>query len=178
MTRRIVDGWMPSAGHVYRLMRDKRAAMAPPIQTKFGFKFSGNRLMADGEFETEEVEVFLKYLKNSVACIDIGANVGFYTCLAAAHGKKVIAVEPLTSNLTALYQNIVVNGFEDVEVFPVALANGPGISRLHGHNTGASFLPGWAGASEASYELVPVSTLDLIVNTRFTGQTVLIKMDV
>jgi hypothetical protein len=39
-------------------------------------------------------------------------------------------------------------------------------------------LPGWAGASEKSYKIVPVTTLDVIVNTRFDGLPLLIKLDV
>jgi len=176
--RRIVDAWMPGLGRTYRRLRDKRAALAAPVPTPFGFKLSGNRSMAAGDFENEEIEVFLKYLPKASACIDIGANVGLYTCLAAAQGKKVIAVEPLRLNLTALYSNIVSNSFFGVEVFPIGLSSSAGIKRLYGNNTGASFVPGWSGVSDKWYEVVPVSTLDLIVNTRFDGQTLLIKMDV
>jgi hypothetical protein len=39
-------------------------------------------------------------------------------------------------------------------------------------------LPGWAGTSEKSYKVVPVTTLDVIVNTRFDGLPILIKLDV
>jgi hypothetical protein len=39
-------------------------------------------------------------------------------------------------------------------------------------------LQGWAGASEKSYKIVPVTTLDVIVNTRFDGLSLLIKIDV
>ena len=53
-----------------------------------------------------------------------------------------------------------------------------GIKRLFGGNTGASFVPGWAGTSDKRYETVPISTLDLIVNTRFNAQPILVKIDV
>jgi FkbM family methyltransferase len=176
--RRIVDAWLPGLGHAYRHLRDKRAAAAPLVDTPFGFKLSGNRSMAEGDFEREEIDVFLKYLRNASACIDIGANVGLYTCLAAAQRKKVIAVEPLDLNLEVLYRNLAGNSFFDVEVFPMGLSSNAGVKRLYGNNTGASFLPGWAGAPDKWYEVVPVNTLDLIVNTRFDGQPLLIKIDV
>ena len=159
-------------------MRDERAALAPPLPTPFGFTLAGNVSMAAGAFETDEIEIFLKRLQNATACIDIGANIGLYTCLAAAQGKHVIAVEPLPLNLAVLYRNLLCNEFHDVEVFPLGLSGKAGIKRLFGGNTGASFLPGWGGASDRRHELVPVSTLDLIVNSRFNGHPILIKIDV
>lgn len=176
--RRFVDAWLPDVGHAYRQLRDQRAAAAPFVDTPFGFKLTGNRSMADGDFEREEIDVFLKYLAKASACIDIGANIGLYTCLAAAKGKKVVAVEPLNLNLEILYRNLIGNSFFDVEVFPLGLSRSPGLRRLYGNNTGASFVPGWAGASDKRYEVVSVNTLDLIVNSRFEGQPLLIKMDV
>lgn len=176
--RHVVDAWFPGVGHAYRQLRDQRAAVAPFADTPFGFKLAGNRSMAVGGFEREEIDVFLKYLARASACIDIGANIGLYTCLAAAKGKKVVAVEPLNLNLEILYRNLVGNSFFDVEVFPLGLSASPGVTRLYGNNTGASFLPGWAGASDKRHAVVPVNTLDLIVNSRFDGQLLLIKMDV
>ena len=176
--RHIIDTWLPSIGRAYRSIRDESAAMAPPVPTPFGFKLAGNVAMAAGVFETEEIEVFLRLLQKASTCIDIGANIGLYTCLAAAQGKHVVAIEPLSVNLTALYRNLLCNSFLDIEVFPVGLSGKAGIKRLFGGNTGASFVPGWAGASDKRNELVPVSTLDLIVQTRFDGQALLIKMDV
>jgi len=174
----VIDSWMPSIGHAYRTLRDERLASAIPLPTAFGFKFAGNSSMATGGFERDEIAVFLKYLQRVSACIDIGANIGLYTCLAVSQGKQAIAVEPLRSNLKLLYANLVCNGFLDVEVFPLGLSNKAGIKRLFGYGTGASFLSGWAGASDRYYEVVPVTTLDVIVNARFEGQSFLIKMDV
>jgi hypothetical protein len=54
----------------------------------------------------------------------------------------------LTINLTALCQNLLCNNLLDVEVFPLGLSSKAGIKRLFGVNTGASFLPVWARASD------------------------------
>jgi FkbM family methyltransferase len=176
--RNIVDSWLPEVGHTLRQLRDRRAATAPFVDTPYGFRLAGNRSMAEGDFEREEIDVFLKYLGKASICIDIGANIGLYTCLAASQGKKAIAVEPLNLNLQVLYRNLVENSLLDVEVFPFGLSGKPGVKCLYGNNTGASFVPGWAGAPSKWYEVVPVNTLDLIVNTRFESQPLLIKMDV
>lgn len=176
--RYVLDSWAPSVGQAYRLLRDERTALVPGAPTPFGFSLAGNNSMATGSFERDEVDVFLKHLHRVSTCIDIGANIGLYTCLAASHRKHVVAVEPMASNLKLLYRNLVSNGFLGVEVFPLGLSGEVGLKRLFGSGTGASFVQGWAGASQRFYSVVPVSTLDVIVNTRFDGLPVLIKMDV
>jgi FkbM family methyltransferase len=178
VAKRAVDSWMPSLGQAYRSLRDERAALAPAPLTPFGFKLAGNPSMASGIFERKEIDLFLKHIQKSSTCIDIGANVGLYTCLAASHGKHVVAIEPMPSNLKFLYRNLVRNHYADVEVFPLALSSSGGILRIFGDGTAASLLQGWAGASEKSYKIVPVTTLDVIVNTRFDGLPLLIKLDV
>jgi FkbM family methyltransferase len=176
--KRAVDSWMPSVGRAYRSLREERAALAPAVLTPFGFKLAGNTSMASGIFEKKEIDLFLKHLQRASTCIDIGANIGLYTCLAASHGKHVVAIEPMPSNLKFLYRNLVRNGFTDVEVFPLALSSSAGILRIFGDGTAASLLQGWAGAPEKSCKIVPVTTLDVIVNTRFDGLPLLIKLDV
>jgi FkbM family methyltransferase len=93
-------------------------------------------------------------------------------------GVKTIAVEPLPDNLRLLYLNLLANGFSDVEVLPVALADKPGLLTLHGAGTGASLVPGWAKASALLARTVPVSTIDLLLSERLAGRRVVVKMDV
>jgi FkbM family methyltransferase len=134
--------------------------------------------MANGQFEIQETAVFLDQLTHCSTCIDVGANIGLYSCLAANLGKHVIAVEPLDSNLALLYRNLGSNDFVDVEIFPVALADCPGIRMLYGEGTGASLIPGWANTSTRWAKSIPISTLDIIVGQRFEGERILIKVDV
>jgi FkbM family methyltransferase len=174
----VVDSCMPSVGQAYRSLRNERAALAPAMTTPFGFELAGNASMASGFFEKNEIHAFLTQLQRASVCIDIGANIGLYTCLAASRGKHVVAIEPMPSNLKLLCRNLVRNDFNDVEVFPLGLSSTGGITRIFGDGTAASLLQGWAGASEKFYTIVPVTTLDLIVNTRFDGLPLLIKLDV
>jgi len=46
--------------------------------------------------------------------VDVGANVGFYTILAAMKGARVIAVEAVPLTAAVLKANIKLNGFENV----------------------------------------------------------------
>ena len=176
--KRLVDSWIPNLGHTYRQFREYRASLAPAAQTPFGFKFAGNSSMVSGDFERGEIDLFVHHLQRASICIDIGANIGLYSCLAASYGKHVVAIEPLAANLNLLYRNLVSNDFLDVEVLPVGLSSKSGMKLLFGSGTGASFVQGWAGVSDRFYSVVPVTTLDVIVNTRFDNQELLIKMDV
>ena len=134
--------------------------------------------MAAGLYETEEIAVFLQYLEACSTCIDIGANVGMYSCLAQSHGKHVIAFEPLAENLSYLYENLLSNQFSDVEVYPPGLSDTVGLQRLYGSGINASLLRGWARAPDDRYSVVPTNTLDNIVGTRFGGVPLMIKLDV
>jgi FkbM family methyltransferase len=134
--------------------------------------------MVSGGFEPAETAVFLSRLEKASVCVDIGANIGLYTCLAASRGKHVLAFEPMMRNLEFLYRNIEANSFRDVEVFPLGLSRRVGIERIYGSGTGASLVAGWAGASRSSFKLVPVNTLDSILGCRFDGVPLLVKMDV
>lgn len=110
--------------------------------------------------------------------VDVGANVGFYTCLASSLGVPVLALEPLPQNLTLLLRNLRENGCLGVEVLPVGLAEQPGVLTLHGGGTGASLLAGWAGALAGWERNIAVSTFDRLVLPRARGLRTLIKLDI
>ena len=58
--------------------------------------------------------------------VDVGANVGVLTFLAASivgNTGRVIAVEPNPDNLQLLYRGIVLNGFNNVKVLPHAASH-------------------------------------------------------
>jgi FkbM family methyltransferase len=155
-----------------------------PQRTPYGFTMLGStsihhRGMQEGTFEQEETALILQHLKDASVFVDVGANIGFYTCLGRSLGKYVIAVEPLARNLEHLYANLVNNGWNDVEVMPLGLSDRPGIARLYGaSSTGASLIMNWAGAHKRFHRTISLSTLDNIIGNRFTGEKLFIKVDV
>ena len=175
--KRAVDTWLPALGLAYRSYRENHASF-PALDTPFGFELAGSEQMASGPFESDEIACFLENIPAASACIDVGANVGLYSCLAASRGKHVVAVEPLASKLSLLLENLLRNGFKDAEVYPVALAQAPGIAQLYGGGTAASLLPGWAATPEHWNRKVSATTLDVLTGTRFDGSKLLIKIDV
>jgi FkbM family methyltransferase len=152
--------------------------------TPLGFKLMGSNLihhlaMQEGKFEPEETGLFKEHFRNTDVFVDVGANIGFYTCLARSVDKHVIAIEPMPKNLEYLYANLLGNNWNDVEVFPVGLKDSPGIATLYGgSSTGASLIGNWAGSSMLFRHKISVSTLDILLSNRFAGEKILIKIDV
>jgi FkbM family methyltransferase len=134
--------------------------------------------MMAGQFEVEETRLLIELLDDADVFLDVGANVGLFSCLALSRGKTVVAIDPLPANLAQLYANLQANGWENVEVYPVALGARPGLATLFGGGVGASLVPGWAGARYLPARIVPLSTLDVLVGHRFEGSRLIVKIDV
>jgi FkbM family methyltransferase len=154
------------------------------FNTPFGFKmiarnYIANRMMMNGIFETEEVELVKTNLSHADIFIDVGANIGFYTCIARSLGKYVVAIEPQYHNLECLYANLVNNNWYDTEVFPFGLSDKPGLITLYGASgPSASIVSGWAGYSSRFKKIIPVNTIDALLGNRFNGKHLFIKIDV
>jgi FkbM family methyltransferase len=160
------------------------ARPASPVMTPFGFVFGGlgsqhHRRMQKGTFEPEEVRLLTSLIRRADVFVDVGANVGFYTCIARYIGKPAIAIEPMAINLRALYQNLQANSWGDTEVLPIGASDHIGIETLFGaSSTGASLIDNWAGAASAFKRTIPVSTLDAMLGSRFPDRRLVIKVDV
>jgi FkbM family methyltransferase len=169
----------------YRVLRKLREETleSPAVITPQGFSFvgssSGHAAMADGTWEAAESALFLELAADADLVINVGANVGYYCCLALQQGKPVWAFEPLPSNLKYLYQNIHRNGWAaQCEVYPVALGGANGLLELYGTGMGASLVKGWAGYAPVAPTLVPVFTYDTLIGARAEGRRCLVLVDV
>jgi FkbM family methyltransferase len=156
------------------------------VVTPLGFKLTSGfhpayRMMREGTFEPDETLLLTRLLARCDRFVDIGANLGYYTCLALQHGKPVVAFEPQEQNLRCLFRNLESNGWRDAraEIFPLALSDAPGMLTLYGASgPSASLLANWAGYSSRYGKVVPVSTLDRVVADRYAGERLLVKIDV
>ncbi len=156
-----------------------RARRAKPRTTAHGFPLRGDAAVASPGFEHEEVDWLLARIDEFDVLIDVGAHHGFYTCLAGTKGKRVVAFEPNQDNLRYLLGNITLNGIESkTEVFPLGLAETPGVLRLYGRNTGASLRPGWNAQSETDATFVAISTLDRVLTAVDPRARLVVKIDV
>lgn len=84
--------------------------------------------------EPETLDWIDRWVRSGDVVFDVGANTGVYTLyIALRHpDARVIAFEPEYANLHLLRDNVVANGLQDrVEIYPLALSNRVGLSRLH-----------------------------------------------
>ena len=170
----------PRIAKFYRNFRDNKQNSGEPIETTMGFKFIGNSAMSLGKFEPEETEIFKSIINNVDILVNVGANIGYYCCLALNCNKYVIAFEPIDLNVKHLLRNIKANNWEDqIEVYPIALSNKKsGAIEIYGGGTGASLIRGWAGISVNYVNLVPISTLDNVIGNRLENKRSFIVVDI
>jgi FkbM family methyltransferase len=73
-------------------------------------------LLMKGSYEQSVSELFVKYLKPDSCVIDIGANIGYYSLLAASQCPRgqVFSFEPDNKNFQLLKTSIAYNGFEKI----------------------------------------------------------------
>ncbi len=154
------------------------------VETPMGFKMMGgasqhHKAMQAGNFEVLEATWLKTQLSQADVFVDIGANIGYFSCLARSLNKQVVAIEPLNYNVDKLLTNIEINSGPSAEVYPVALSSELGVLQLYGaSSTGASLVPSWAGASKRISRRVPITTLDRLLHERFVRDRMVIKMDV
>lgn len=175
MFRSAVDRIAPGAARWYRQRRD-RSRDYPALPTPWGFTLMGDLGLAQSRVDSHEADLFLEHLPKTDLVVDIGANVGLFTLLAASKGVPVVAVEPSPLNLDVLYRNLRANDMT-AEVLPVALADGPGLADLYGAGQGASLRPGWAQVGSTFTTTVPTHSLDGLMADRAQGKRLFIKID-
>lgn len=121
----------------YRSLRPREEVLATVCGRKMYLDPSDTGVSAPlitfGTFEPAMSALFGSLLARGYVVVDIGANIGFYTLLAAdivgEHGK-VIAFEPVPRNVELLRKSVEVNGYKNVTVVPKALSNRHGETRF------------------------------------------------
>lgn len=78
-----------------------------------GDRVIGQRIALD-KFEKYETALFLSQLNKDSVVVDVGANIGYYTLLAAGRVKKVYAIEPDKKCFEILKKNVVENNLKNV----------------------------------------------------------------
>jgi FkbM family methyltransferase len=120
---------------------------------------SGMRLYLDlqtekdlwlGTYEPELQKAICDFVEPGTVAYDIGANIGYITLqLAKAVGLngRVLAFEPLPSNIERLEKNLLLNGFTDqVQITPAAVVDRTGPVRFKvGPSVGTGKVEGSSG---------------------------------
>jgi FkbM family methyltransferase len=192
ISRALFHGWPLPFGHV-RVMNWLNPPRHPSalIQTtlrRYALRFEydpntyiGRFLYYRGIFEEEILRTLEKYLKNGATFIDIGANIGQHTVVAArlvGPQGKVIAFEPQSRARSMVVRNVKLNGLANVEVVPLALGQKKSSARIYSinrDNDGQATLQ--PGDTSCESEEVSIDTLDTFFSDRDITDCVL-KLDV
>jgi len=109
-----------------------------PESDSISVNLAGNTLFIDktdkvavetylkSEYEPGTTNFLKKIIKKGMNVINIGANIGYFTLLAAREvgpEGKVFAFEPFPQTVELLKKNILVNGFENIEIESKAVSN-------------------------------------------------------
>jgi FkbM family methyltransferase len=170
---------LPLASYAYHRLRESLRPLAM-ADTPYGFRMAGHAAMQAGGFEPEEVALVRALLAERDLLVDVGANIGLYTCIARSLGKLALAVEPHPANQRILRANLAANGWQETEVAAMGLGAEKGEAELYGSDTGASLVSGWAGLPQRTLlrHRVRIGTLDGLLDGRHSGVRLLIKIDI
>jgi FkbM family methyltransferase len=191
---RLLTAWYRAPDHlaklrVLRWIENILGNRRMVVQTIPGFHFSIDRadwiqrgVLYEGIWEPEVTALFRDNLKASDVFYDVGANVGYFSCLALHVGvAQVVAFEPDPLNGAIFRGNLALNPEWRSERLTL-LREGVGgeittlrFQRSHVSNTGMSRFG--EGGGVASFE-VPITTLDEIVFGRGLPAPTVIKADI
>ena len=76
------------------------------------------------EYEKEQITFFKNEIKknNISTFIDIGAHLGFYS-ISLSNNLNVYSFEPIKKNFDQLKSNVLINNFDNIHIFNLALSN-------------------------------------------------------
>ena len=144
------------------------------------------RLLVHGRYEPELAELFAGLIQPDRDVVDVGANIGFFTVLAARRlGKgRVLAAEPTSAAHARLCRNLAANGVADKAIVFNGLVGATDSSteikivagREEYSSTGAMVHPSIKGEA-VTVETLPIRPLDALVRDHGLAPA-LVKIDV
>ena len=136
------------SSYLYSLEFTRRRLQQPPIDAPRpeiaeleGFRIFASpgdlavgKFLLSGSYEPEVVAVFREVLRPGMGVIDLGANIGFFTMLAASivgPAGSVLALEPNPANARMAEASRRLNGFNHVVVLQAAAGREAGMLALN-----------------------------------------------
>lgn len=132
-------------------------------------------------FEPLESSWVREYLKRGMTFVDVGANVGYYTLMAASLVRaegKVLAFEPSPYAFDRLASAINKNSLTQVQIAQVGLSDASGELQLYLPKTTGNHTPSMIANEGGSPINVPVCRLDDYLMLAKVDHVDLIKIDV
>jgi FkbM family methyltransferase len=171
---------------------------APPFVARMSAVHGGARFWCDlrdtlardvclvGIYEPQVSEVMIRLLHASATVVDVGANWGYFTLMAAqivGPSGRVIAVEPDPRMVDLLERNLALNGLTHVDAVSCAAGANRATLRLEGYldgadNRGVSRIRLDGAPGPGTSFAVATAPIDALLDERGVGGVDLIKIDV
>lgn len=132
-----------------------------------------------GLYDYDEMNFLLRYLRAEDSFLDVGANVGVYTLLAASkiRSGQIYSIEALPKNYDRLQENLKLNQLQKVQTYAVAIADCVG--RVTLELAEEDCMPHISKAPIADRSItVPCETLDNLFAHQPPTHLTLAKMDI
>lgn len=140
--------------------------------------YIGRSILESGHYEPHVTSVIRNQLKKGDVFLDLGANIGYFTMLAAklvGQSGKVIAVEPNPQNLQLIYASLLENQITNVAIYPYAVSDCAGILRFTTVGSNGGVITKYS-KDQKHFMLVPALTIDEMLKD--IPQIDLIKIDI
>jgi len=181
--RRVNADWMDRT-HLIELSDVGCSRGSSPLKMQVTPREKINRaLFLYGTFEISETRLVQSFLRPGMRFLDVGANIGYYTLLAArlvGPEGDVFSFEPNPEVRARLEENIHLNQFGNVTVRSEAMTRESGEVRFYvsdvSDNSGISSIVPGAGLRDA--QVVPAVSLDDFVARLPSPHVDLFKMDI
>lgn len=131
-----------------------------------------------GLYDYHEMNFLLRYLRSEDIFLDIGANIGVYTLLAASkiHSGSIYSFEALPKNYKRLEENLKLNQFEQVKTYELAISDSKGSVALN--LAEGDSMPFISQTATKNTITVPTDTLDHLLQNQSFANLTLAKMDI
>ncbi|MCS6801253.1 MAG: FkbM family methyltransferase [Chloroflexota bacterium] len=147
----------------------------------------GKHLLLAGFLEPYTSYLICNLLRPAATFLDIGANVGYFTILAALTQPhcRVVAVEPVPDTYSLLEKNSLINNLQNIVLINAALgdATGKAVMRLANDSGLAAVAPtypdgAWGSSGDNQSVEVELTTVDALYQERHISPVKLVKVDV
>jgi len=139
----------------------------------------GSAIAKGVSYEPHVTALLRRELARGDTFLDVGANIGHFTMLAAhlvGPSGKVIAIEPMDKNLQLLYLAIEKNGFGNIEVFPFGASDRSSLVAIITDPNTSNALVQSAKSQRRPSLFAPTRTLDWMCAG--LGRLDFVKMDI
>jgi FkbM family methyltransferase len=137
------------------------------------------------DFESVEREFVNAFLRPGDIFVDVGANVGLFTLVAASRvGSlgRVLAFEPTAETFERLTSNVQLNGFTNCSLHRLALSDSNRemyiFQSARGYDSSNSFAKAWGEANGASEKVQAVTWDSFSEQHGLKGRVAMMKIDV